>query len=404
MPSLQTPQALIKVPNMDKIKVGIIGIGNVGASHAQCIYDNNVVGMELAAVCDIDTSLLPIAKERFPGVAFFEDFREMLQEDIDLVIVSVPHPLHADIATQCFQQGKHVLVEKPIDIRVSKARMLHDVAQKSGKVFGVMFNQRTGNLFQKAKEIVQSGALGFLKRSTWIITNWYRTQHYYDSGSWRATWSGEGGGVLVNQAPHQLDLWQWICGMPESITAYCEVGKYHNIEVEDTATIFAKFPCGAEGTFITSTAEYPGTNRLEIVGSLGKLVLENGLLRWWKLATDEYEFSKTCEESFPKIPYTYEEFQQEAHINGHQRILQNLSDHIVKGAPLIASGYEAIRALSIQNAAYLSAWKGNTEIRLPMDEQEFDHLLSLRQNTVLGNTKRKDLPNTQYDARWQINW
>lgn len=389
---------------MGKIKVGIIGIGNVGSSHAQCIYDNLVDGMELAAVCDIDASLQPIAQERFPGVAFYEDFHQMLQADIDFVIVSVPHPLHADVAAECFLQGKHVLVEKPIDIRVSKARMLNEVAKNSGKVFGVMFNQRTGNLFRKAKEIVESGALGSIKRSTWIITNWYRTQHYYDSGSWRATWTGEGGGVLVNQAPHQLDLWQWICGMPESITAHCEVGKYHNIEVEDTATIFAKFPGGAEGIFITSTAEYPGTNRFEIVGSLGKLVLENGVLRWWKLETDEQKVSETCNESFPKVPYTYWEFPQEEKINGHQRILQNLADHILKGVPMIASGYEAIRALSIQNAAYLSAWNGNTEVHLPMDEAEFDRLLSLRQNKALNANERRELPNTQYDDRWQINW
>ena len=389
---------------MEKIKVGIIGIGNVGSSHAQCIYDHLVDGMELAAVCDIDAKLKSIAHERFPGIPFFEDFRQMLLSDIDFVIVSVPHPLHADIAMECFRSGKHVLVEKPVDIRVSKARMLNEVAKNSGKVFGVMFNQRTGDLFQKAREIVQSGALGTMKRNTWIITNWYRTQHYYDSGSWRATWTGEGGGVLVNQAPHQLDLWQWICGMPESITAYCEVGKYHNIEVEDTATIFAKFPGGAEGIFITSTAEYPGTNRFEIVGTLGKLVLENGVLRWWKLETDEQKFSETCDESFPRIPYSYEEFQQGEKVNGHQRILQNLADHILKGVPMIASGYEAIRALSIQNAAYLSAWHGNVKISLPMDEAEFDRLLALRQNKVLNAAERKGLPNTQYDERWQINW
>ncbi len=389
---------------MEKLKVGIIGIGNVGASHAQCIHDRQVDGMELTAVCDIDTSLRAMAQERFPGVAFYEDFRQMLQSDIDFVIVSVPHPLHADIAAVCFRQGKHVLVEKPVDIRVSKARMLNEEARRSGKVFGVMFNQRTGNLFQKAREIVQTGALGTLKRSTWIITNWYRTQHYYDSGAWRATWTGEGGGVLVNQAPHQLDLWQWICGMPESITAHCQVGKYHRIEVEDTATIFAKFPGGADGTFITSTAEYPGTNRLEIVGSLGKLILEGGVLRWWKLAQDEQAYSESCDESFPKIPYTYEEFQQEVGVNGHQRILQNLADHILRGTPLIASGYEAIQALSIQNAAYLSSWNANAEIRLPMDEAAFDRMLAQRQNTAVNDARRTDMPNAQYSARWQINW
>ncbi len=389
---------------METVKAGIIGIGNIGASHARLLYEHGVKGMELAAVCDIDTSLRTMAQERFPGVPFYSDFREMLDQDLDFVIVAVPHPLHADIAIPCFHRGKHVLVEKPVDIRVSKARALNEAARASGKVFGVMFNQRTGNLFQKTREIVQSGALGTLKRSTWIITNWFRTQHYYDSGAWRATWAGEGGGVLVNQAPHQLDLWQWICGMPESIRGFCEVGKYHNIEVEDCATVFAKFPGGCEGVFITSTGEYPGTNRLEIVGTLGKLVLENGLLRWWKLEQDAQEYSRTNCDSVPKIPWSYQEFQQEEGVNGHQRILQNLADHILQGVPLIAPGYEAIHSLRIQNAAYLSAWTDNAEIPLPMDDAVFDRLLAQRQSGVVPSGNRREAPNAQYSPRWQINW
>ena len=386
------------------LKVGIIGIGNVGSSHAQCIYDKKVDGMTLAAVCDINPALKPLAAERIPGVAFFDDYRKLLQSDVDLVIVSVPHPLHTDIAVAAFQSGKHVLVEKPMDIMASKGRRMMEAAKKSGKVFGIMFNQRTGNLFQKAREIVHGGALGDLKRTTWIITNWYRTQRYYDSGSWRATWAGEGGGVLVNQAPHQLDLWQWICGMPEKVTAFCEEGKYHHIEVEDSATIFARFPGGCEGTFITSTGEFPGTNRLEIIGTKGKLILEEGKLKWWKLTQDEQEFCYTTPEEFGKIPYAYEEFQQEQGHNGHQAILQNLADHILRGAELIAPGYDGINELMLQNAAYLSAWTGNVPVAVPFDEEQYDALLAKHRENAHAAGMNKTLPGNQYKARWQIEW
>ena len=239
---------------MDTVRIGIIGLGNIGFAHATGIFQGNIPGMTLVGICDISPKMEAIAAESFPGVPFCKDYEELLQrQDVDAVIVSVPHPLHSEIAIRAFACNKHVLVEKPMDIRLPSAKALSEAAKASGKVFGIMFNQRTGNLFAKAREIVHSGALGQLKRSVWIITNWYRTQHYYDSGTWRATWAGEGGGVLVNQAPHQLDLWQWICGMPESVTAFCDVAKYHNIEVEDDATIFVRFPGGATGTFITST-------------------------------------------------------------------------------------------------------------------------------------------------------
>ena len=386
------------------IKVGIIGIGNVGSSHAQCIFDGKVEGMALAAVCDINPALKPLTEERIPGVAFYEDYHEMLKSDIDLVIVSVPHPLHTEMAVEAFKSGKHVLVEKPMDIMTSKGRKMMAEARKSGKVFGIMFNQRTGNLFQKAREIVRGGQLGKLKRTTWIITNWYRTQRYYDSGTWRATWAGEGGGVLVNQAPHQLDLWQWICGMPEKVTAFCEEGKYHHIEVEDSATIFARFPDGCEGTFITSTGEFPGTNRLEIIGTKGKLILEAGTLKWWKLSQDEQEFCYETPEEFGKIPYEYEEFQQEEGHNGHQAILQNLSDHILKGAELIAPGYDGINELMLQNAAYLSAWTGNVPVSIPFDDAEYDKLLAKHREGIAVSNQSKVMPGNQYKARWQIEW
>ena len=268
-----------------------------------------------------------------------------------------------------------------------------------------MFNQRTGDLFSKTKEIVESGQLGQMKRSVWIITNWYRTQHYYDSGSWRATWTGEGGGVLVNQAPHQLDLWQWICGMPECITAFCDEAKYHNIEVEDDATIVARFPNGAEGVFITSTGEYPGTNRLEISGSKGKLVLENGLLKWWRLKQDEREFCVSSQKSFDHIPMEYLENADQPNKLGHRKILQNFTNAVLYDEPLLAPGYDGLKELAIQNAAYLSAWKGNIPVKLPFDEDEYDAFLERKRQTgKSAKDGQKSAKNQEYSERWQIKW
>ena len=193
------------------ISVGVIGIGNMGSAHVSAVGGGRIEGLRLAAVCDIDEERLKLCMEKNPGVKGYVDWHELVRDpELDAVIIAVPHPLHATIAMEALQSGKHVLTEKPVDISVTKARQLNEVAQNSDRIFAIMFNQRTNPLFAKAREIVQSGQLGQIQRSVWIITNWYRTQNYYNSGTWRATWSGEGGGVLLNQAPHNLDLWQWI--------------------------------------------------------------------------------------------------------------------------------------------------------------------------------------------------
>ena len=389
-----------------KLRFGIIGIGNIGYVHASCIAAGKLENAVLAALCDCKEDLVAEIQAAFPGIPVCTDYRELLaREDVDAVIVSVPHPMHADIAMAAFRAGKHVLTEKPMDITLSKGRQLCEAAKESGRQFGIMFNQRTGSLFAKARELVQSGQLGQLKRSVWIITNWYRTQFYYDSGTWRATWDGEGGGVLMNQAPHQLDLWQWICGMPEEVTAFCTEAKYHHIQVEDDATVVVRFPGGAEGVFITSTGEYPGTNRLEISGSKGKLVLENGKLKWWRLSQDEREFCFTSRKSFDHIPVEYTEFAEEPNSTGHQKILQNFTDSILFGESLIAPGYDGICELTLQNAAYLSAWQGSIPVKLPFDETLYDSLLARKQSvareekTALAPTR-----NREYSQRWQIKW
>lgn len=397
---------------MDKIKAGIVGIGNMGFAHLNCIMAGCAGKMSVSSVCDINEEKLKAAKERYPDLNIYTSYYEFLENaDIDAVIIAVPHRLHCDFAAEAFLRGFNVLVEKPLDVRVSKAIKIIDIARKSGKVFGIMLNQRTNKLFQKAREIVAGGELGELKRSVWIITNWYRTQHYYDSGDWRATWAGEGGGVLLNQAPHNLDLWQWICGMPVSVTAFCDIAKYHNIEVEDDAAIFARYKNGATGMFITSTGEFPGTNRLEVSGERGKIVLEQGRLKWWRLKTCERDLRFSSNVSFPEIESEYEEITMTSPETAHAGILADFAEAVLagdNGRYLLAPGYDGINSLIISNAAYLSSWKGNREVNIPFDSDsmnEFENKLDeMALKSSFKESSGADGISSGYSKRWQVNW
>lgn len=392
---------------MDKVRIGIVGVGNIGTAHANTLFAGKVEGAVLGAVCDISSDRREFAKENYLGVEIFDDYNQMFASGlIDAVIVSTPHKLHCDIAMDALHAGLNVLVEKPVDITVSKAKAINELVKTTDKKFAIMFNQRTNDVFAKAREIVKSGALGELKRTVWIITNWYRTQRYYDSAGWRATWAGEGGGVLLNQAPHNLDLWQWICGMPIEVQANCEVGKYHNIEVEDDVTLLTRYENGATGMFVTSTGEFPGTNRLEISGTSGKIVVENGTLKWWKLPEDEREICFNATDLFPSIKCEYEEFvTQSKDGEAHKKIIQNYVNSILNGEGLLSPGTDGIYELTLSNAAYLSSWKGGVPIKLPFDTQEFDAILGERQkNSKTNDPKENKNASGKYSKRWQVNW
>lgn len=390
----------------NRIAIGLIGIGNMGSAHASVIGSGQIETMYLAAVCDIDDQRLDLCVQKNPGVKGYSDWRELVRNPVvEAVIVAVPHPLHARIAMEALECGKHVLVEKPVDISITKAQTLNEAACKSGKVFGIMFNQRTNPLFAKARRIIRNGELGDLRRTVWIITNWFRTQNYYDSGTWRATWAGEGGGVLLNQAPHNLDLWQWVCGMPQEVTAFCDIAKYHRIEVEDDVTIFTRYKNGATGVFITSTGEYPGTNRLEITGTKGKIVIEDGKLKHWKLREDSQKVSEESEESFTAIDMEYEETVQTEPDPAHPGILRNFADAVLRGTELLAPGTDGIYELTLSNAAYLSASRGSTPVSLPFNGEDFDNLLAdLIRLSRQKNGEADKKYNHTYHRRWQVRW
>ena len=368
---------------METVKIGIIGIGNMGSSHANCIYKNEVEGLTLTAVADIDENRLKWAEEQFPEVARFSTAEDMIENgDIDAVIIAVPHYFHPVYAIRAFEKGLHVMCEKPAGVYTKAVREMNEEAEKSGLVFGMMFNQRTNCLYRKMRELVQSGELGEIKRTNWIITDWYRCQSYYDSGSWRATWDGEGGGVLLNQCPHNLDLWQWICGMPKKVTAFCHNGKWHNIEVEDDVTAYVEYENGATGVFVTTTADAPGTNRFEITLDRGKLLCENGKLSLFRLDVSEKEHRYSCPYGFSAPGGKWEDIETDGENPQHKGVLKAFAGAILHGTPLVAEGYEGINGLTLSNAMHLSSWTNKT-VELPIDEDLFlSKLNELRKTSV----------------------
>ncbi|MCR4771626.1 MAG: Gfo/Idh/MocA family oxidoreductase [Oscillospiraceae bacterium] len=365
-----------------KIKTGIIGLGNMGSGHARNILAGLCPEIELTAAADVRPQRLEKAKSEYPeSVKLFSDAEAMLASGlVEACIVAVPHYDHPAYAAACLRRGIHVMVEKPICVYTAQAREMLDAAKKSGAVFGVMFNQRTNPMYREMRRMVQSGDYGRIRRSNWIITDWYRPRAYYDSGDWRATWAGDGGGVLLNQCPHQLDLWQWICGMPVRVDAHIHCGKWHDIETEDDVTAYVEYPDGGTGVFIASTGDDPGTNRFEITLDRGKLLAENGKLTFWELPEPEPVFSAKAQGAFSRQTPTVREIGLNGDNPQHVGVLNAFAAHILRGEPMTAEGEEGLNSLMISNAIYLSSWLGRS-VELPIDEELYYEELKKRIKT-----------------------
>ena len=367
---------------MDKIKLGLIGAGNVGSSHIKNILDGKCPEIVLTAVADRKESRRQWVKETVPGVLIYNEGEELIEKaPVDAVLIAVPHYQHPTLAISAFRHGKHAVCEKPAGVYTLQVRDMMAEADKHPELtFAMMFNQRTNCTYRKIKEMIEGGELGELKRMSWLITDWYRTQEYYDSGAWRATWAGEGGGVLLNQCPHQLDLLQWLCGLPVKVRAFCHEGKWHDIEVEDDVTAYLEFENGATGVFVTTTGDAPGTNRLEISGTKGKIVCEDNKVLFYKLSCDLTEWTKTCPEGFVKPGCEVTEVELDGQNPQHPGVLNAFADHILHGGKLIADGREGIRGLTLSNAMHLSSWLGK-EVTVPFDEKLFYDMLMERCKT-----------------------
>ena len=364
---------------MDKVRLGIIGIGNMGSGHLKNILEGKVPEMEVTAVADRQEGRRAWAKEHLPeSVVIFEEGTDLITAGVcDGVLIAVPHYQHPELTIEAMNHGLHVMCEKPAGVYTKQVREMNETAEKCDRVFGMMFNQRTNCIYRKMHELVVGGELGAIKRVNWIVTDWYRTQSYYDSGSWRATWDGEGGGVLLNQCPHNMDLIQWICGMPSKVQAFCHNGKWHDIEVEDDVTAYLEYPNGATGVFVTTTADAPGTNRFEITLEMGKLVCENEKLMLHKLSENERTFCKTAKGGFDTPECTVTEVETDGENEQHVGVLKAFAGRILNGTPLVADGVEGINGLTLSNAMHLSSWL-KREVEIPFDEDLFLEELNKR--------------------------
>jgi predicted dehydrogenase len=376
----------------EKLRIAVVGVGNMGRLHARDVHE--LASTELVAVCDIDRARADEVAAQY-GVKATYDYRDLpAGAEAQAILIATPHYDHTPISIAALEQGIHVLVEKPIAVHAKDARGMIEAYERAKAshpdlVFAAMFMQRTYGHYLKIKDLVDSGELGRLVRTTWIITDWFRTQIYYDSGDWRATWAGEGGGVLLNQCPHNLDLYQWFVGLPQRVTGFAHIGKYHDIEVEDEVTAYFEHEGGMVGHLVTSTAESPGTNRLEIVGENGKLVLENEKLTFYRNRGSMLRFIEDATGGFDKVENRVSEVPFEHHGQpGHRLIIENFADAVLGEEALIAPAVEGLSSVMMGNAIMLSSFLNET-LDLPIDEDLYEKkLMALIQGSRYQKAER----------------
>ena len=379
---------------MEKVRYGIIGVGNIGTIHTKNLLGGKIENGVLTAICDLKPekikAIQALELDGAKDLVTFSDYKEMFKSGlIDAVIVAVPHYSHPPLVIDALKSGIHAICEKPAGVYTKQVKEMNAVAEQSDSMFTMMFNQRTNCVYRKMREMIQSGEIGNIKRINWIITSWYRSQSYYDSGDWRATWRGEGGGVLFNQCPHQLDLLQWVTGMmPTRVHSFCHFGKWHDIEVEDDVTAYLEYENGATGVFITSTADTPGTNRFEILGDKGKLVCEvvnkKDVLTFYKLETPEREFNRNHKGGFGEPKHEVINVETDGKNPQHAGIVNNFSNAILGLEPLFVDGKEGINGVELMDSMLLSTWLGQA-VTLPIDDDLY--LSELNKRIATGRTK-----------------
>ena len=356
---------------MKEVRFGVIGLGLMGSTHARHLAEGKIPRAVLGAVCDSRAE----ATTAFSGVPAFSDSAALVRSGlVDAVIIATPHFSHTADGIAALGAGLHVLIEKPISVHKADCERLIAAYSPGRQIFAAMFNQRTDPLYARLRELIHSGELGEVRRVQWTVTNWFRSQAYYQSSPWRATWAGEGGGVLLNQCPHNLDLWQWLFGMPDQIRAFASLGRYHAIEVEDDVTAYFQYGSGATGVFITSTGEAPGTNRLEVAAEGGRIIIENDKLVYTRNEIPVSEFSRTTKTLFDNPPSRDVPVVIDGHGAQHLGIMINFVEAILDGKPLLAPATEGIHSVELANAMILSALENET-ISLPLDAARYEKLL-----------------------------
>jgi predicted dehydrogenase len=376
---------------MTKVRLGIIGLGNIGQYYAGLLRGDKVRGAELVAV----STRARVGLEAFADLKTYPDGEDLIRSgEVDAVILATPHYQHTTLGIAALKEGLHVLVEKPISAHKADAERLIAAHERTRAcVFAAVFQLRAEPRYAKMRQLVRDGELGQVVRVNWVTTDWYRTDAYYANSGWRATWKGEGGGVLLNQCPHNLDLLQWIVGQPNRVRGFCQLGRFHPIEVEDSVTAYLEYSNGAAGTFVASTGEAPGTNRFEIAGSLGKVVLEHGKLLFTRNAVDMVEFSRTASLGFAKPDAQEIEIPFENVPDSHGALVQNFVNAILGNEPLIAPAAEGLPSLELANAILYSSLSGQT-VELPLDSAIYERKL---QELIAGSKARRSFALPAYE-------
>ncbi len=380
----------------DTVRIGIVGMGNAGMMHCNAILEKSVPRATLAAVCDTKDRLTKL-KETLPeATQLFDNYDEMLASDAcEAVIVATPHFQHPELSSKALKAGKHVFCEKPAGVVAADVRALNAVAATAGKVFTMHFNRRVDPFVLKLRELIQSGEAGKLVRMNWTVTNWFRSDSYYASAPWRGTWAGEGGGVLINQCIHDLDCWQFLFGMPKRIRAFCRFGKHHEIEVEDEVTAYFEHDNGLNGVFIASTGESPGTSRLEIACSRGKIVVENRIITFHRTVIPVDEFNRANKTGFGDPECWNCEVPVRGKTDMASALLNNFTEAVLGISPLLVKGEEGLASLEIENAILLSSWTDDWA-EVPVDVAAFDRELKKR---IATSTKKVTGPAQVFDLK-----
>ncbi len=379
---------------MKDVRFGIVGMGVQGS-----LYANILTGIPLPYMPPIkkpEGCILTAVSSRsekakdfashLPNVAFYNNWKEMIDSDLcDAIIITVPHFIHHEIAIYALRAGKHVLCEKPMGIRASDVQEVARVKNEAGDLaFGIIFNQRTNNVFRQLKEIISSGELGEMRRFNWICNNWWRPDSYYQSNEWRGTWTGEGGGITVNQIPHQLDLWLMLCGEPNRIYSVNRYGCHRDIAVENDVTITAEYANGATAVFVACTHDPLGTDRLEIDFSKGKVVVENSnqaTIYRFKQTEEDWNASLTMRDHMikrqnPEELYEVEELTHAAtYGTEYVEIFENFASHILCKEPLIATLADGLKEVQLANSIQLSGWT-KQPVNNPCKPEEYDSWLT----------------------------
>ena len=364
-----------------QLRVALIGFGGMGQTYAKMIFAGMVPGMMLAGVCCRNQAGQALLKAEFPNVTVFPDADAMAAAEgsFDAVMIVTPHTSHIPLGLKFAALGKHLLLDKPAGVSAEDVQGLLDKCREMGVAFGMIFNNRQLPAFRAAKAMLDSGALGELHRAVWVCNSWYRSPAYHRSASWRSSWTGECGGLMLNQNPHYLDMWQWFFGLPDKVYADMQFGRYNDFLVDDAVDIQFSYDSGFHGTFVSATGEAPGVNRLEIWGTKGRLIVEDGARVFFdenELST--VEFGKVNTEKFASIPHALRELQLGEMENPYARVFENFARHILKGEPLFADGTDGLKTAQLTNAIYLSGWE-ERKVSVPVESKQYEEGLRARQ-------------------------